>query len=240
MDDLLIHLVMSEPRDQAEVDRLFRLDQELDDAFPNDYDGNEIGMGEFVIHLRHRDAATLLAAIRPRLPVDLVRPGSHAVIRRTEKDEVTENVVPLAGVPKVVEIGEAVRRPLSFGGIFDETRVNKALCDYLKRLWPRLSELPPRTGDAAEIAILWWIVGDISSPPIQTLRARIESRSTRTCSVRVPIAQQERTAHEVDMVVRESLNRAVEECERLIKRRRLAWDLQPARDAVASLTESSG
>jgi hypothetical protein len=65
MDDVLIHLIMSEPRDQSEVDRLFELDEALDNGFPNDYDGNEIGLGEFVIHLRHRDGEALLAAIVP-------------------------------------------------------------------------------------------------------------------------------------------------------------------------------
>jgi hypothetical protein len=238
MDDVLIHLIMSEPRDQTEVDRLFELDEALADAFPNDYDGNEIGSGEFVIYLRHRSGEALLAAIRPRLPEDLVRAGSYVVIRRTQKAEVTEKLVPLAGEPRIARTTEPVRRPLSFGGIFDETRVNKALCDYLKGLWPRLSELPPCTGEAAEIAILWWIAGDISLAPIQTMRIRLESKSKRICSVRVSIPQRDRTAQEVDAVVRDSLAKAVENCERLIKRRRLDWDLQPARDAIAWLIET--
>jgi len=162
MDDVLIHLVMSEPRDQAEIDRLFQLDEALDDFFPDDYDGNEIGLGEFVIHLRHNDGDRLLMAIRPRLPKDLVQPGSYVIVRRTERDEVTERVVPLAGKPKLAEAREPERKAISFGGIFDETVVNKALCDYLHRLWPRVAKLPTCSDEAAEIAILWWIVGDIS------------------------------------------------------------------------------
>lgn len=42
MDDVLIHLIMSEPWSQAEIDRLFELDTALDDAFPN----------EMMIHVR--------------------------------------------------------------------------------------------------------------------------------------------------------------------------------------------
>ncbi|HZQ50167.1 MAG TPA: hypothetical protein VFB69_07660 [Candidatus Dormibacteraeota bacterium] len=237
MDDVLIHLVMSEPRDQAEIDRLFQLDEALDDSFPDDYDGNEIGLGEFVIHLRHKDGERLLNTIRPRLPKDLVRPGSYVVIRRTARDEVTERVVPLAGQPKLAEALEPVRRAISFGGIFDETVVNKALCDYLHRLWPRVAKLPPCADEAAEVAILWWIAGDISSAPIETIRTRLQSRSKRTLTVKVPIPQQERTAQEVDGVVRDSLATALDQCDRLIKRRRLDWDLQPARDAIARLME---
>lgn len=239
MDDVLVHLVMSEPRDQAEIDRLFELDETLDETFPNDYYGNEIGLGEFVIHLRHIDGDRLLAAIRPHLPEDLLRSGSHVVIRRIEKDEVTETVVPLVGNPKLAEPSKPARKAISFGGIFDETRVNKALCDYLRSFWPRVAKLPACPDEAAEVAILWWIAGDNSPVPIQTIRTQLESRSKRTLTVKVPVPQQERTAQEVDGVVRDSLATAVEQCDRLIKRRGLDWDLQPARDAIAGLMDST-
>jgi len=239
MDDVLIHLVMSQPRDQAEIDRLFELDEALDQAFPNAYDGNEIGLGEFVINFRHKDGEALLATIRPLLPQDLMRLGSHVVIRRPKKDDVIERIVPLAGEPKLAEPTHAIRKPLSFGGIFDETAVNKTLCEYLKRLWPRLSKLPPCADEVPEIVVLWWIAGDISAAPLQTMTARLGSKSKRTCTVRVPIPHQERSAQEVDAVVHDSLTKAVELCERLIKRRRLDWDLQPARDAIAWLMETT-
>jgi hypothetical protein len=239
MDDVQIHVVVSQPKDQAEIDRLFELDEALDDAFPNAYDGNEIGLGEFVINFRHKDGEALLATIRPHLPNDLLRPGSHVVIRRSKKDEVIERVVPLAGEPKFAEATEPIRKPLSFGGIFDETAVNKTLCDYLKRLWPRVSKLPACADEVPVIAVLWWIAGDMSAAPMQTMSARLESKSKRTCTVRVPIPQQERTAQEVEAVVRDSLTKAVERCERLIKRHRLDWDLQPAQDAIAWLMETT-
>jgi hypothetical protein len=239
MDDLLIHLICSEPRDQAEVDRLFELDQELDDAFPHAYEGNEIGAGEFVIHLRHRNADSLLAAIRPRLREDLVQPGSHVVIRRTQKDEVTERVVPLVGKPRLPAQSQPTRKAISFGGIFDETRVNKAVCEHLHRLWPRVLMLPACGDEAAQIAILWWIAGDISPAPVKTMSTRLESTNKRALTVRVPIHQQERSVREVDALVRDSLKQAIEQCERLVKRRGLDWDLQPARDAIVRIVETN-
>ena len=105
---------------------------------------------------------------------------------------------------------------------------------------PKVSKLPPCADEAAQIAILWWIAGDISSAPIQTVHTRLVSRSNRALTVKIPIPQHERTAQEVVAVVRDSLATAVEQCDRLIKRRRLDWDLQPARDAIAWLMEIGG
>jgi hypothetical protein len=189
MDDVLIHLIMSVPRSQVEVDRLFELDAALDDAFPNEYDGNDIGMGEFVIYLRHKNGDALLAAIRPKLPDDLVLPGSHAVIRRTRNEEVTERVVPLAGEPKLAESPEPDRMSIQASAIINGTRNNASTEEVVHRILRLAGDAGKRHPAEFGVDYLIVLAGDVSKLEFEGVRTGSFSKTSGRKSIQIAVPE---------------------------------------------------
>src|SRR5437899_1834391 len=100
--DLLVHLRLSDDATgaAAERDALFQLDEAIDSRFGEEYDGNDIGEGEFLMHLMLRgDPDELLHEVVQMIPKELLRTGSYAAVRTSGRDEDHERVVPLAGEP---------------------------------------------------------------------------------------------------------------------------------------------
>jgi len=243
MDDVLIHLVMSVPRDQAEIDRLFEFDEALDDAFPNDYDGNEIGLGEFVIHLRHKDGDRLLAAIRPRLPEDLVRSGSHVVIRRTEKDEVTERIVPLAGEPKVTESSETVRKSIHASAIIKgATRANAATEAVVHRIRNLTREAGERHPAEFGVEYLFLVGGDVSQLEFEGVRTGSFRRAAGQKQIQIAVPETLEIAPEEFLATR--LEEALVLVDEYFRRKHKGVSLEAARKAtlevVAQLRSQPG
>jgi hypothetical protein len=126
--DLLIHLRLSESGvgTPSERDTLFKLDEVIEGQFEDQYDGNDIGEGEFLIHLVPKgDPDRLLAQLLQLIPAAALRPGSYAVIRAAGRDEDSERVIALAGETRVQTAEAAVvrhggwrrdfRQPSAFG-----------------------------------------------------------------------------------------------------------------------------
>jgi hypothetical protein len=138
--DLLVHLRLSDDATgaSAERDALFRLDEAIDNRFGEEYDGNDIGEGEFLIHLLPMgDPDELLREVVQMIPHELLRTGSYAVFRTSGRDEDVERLVPLAGEPWRRSTVK-VRKPVSFGMISGgHCADNKLLRDHLDLVWKR-------------------------------------------------------------------------------------------------------
>ncbi len=241
--DLLVHLRLSDDGSgtAAEREALFKLDEAIDGRFGDEYDGNDIGEGEFLIHLVPRtDPEALLTDVVSMIPGALVRVGSYAVIRTAGRDEDSERIVPLAGEPAVrSELKE--RKPLSFGmAVGGEAPDNRALLDYLKAVWKRIREIPDRSGRAGALIVIWHIGGDISSPDELRERVKIEIRSERVLGSTIEIPLSVAATTDPATLVREALIRVLEKAETLVKRRKLDWDLAETARVVSSLSNEVG
>src|SRR5437762_13505121 len=101
--DLLVHLRLSDEASgaAAERDALFRLDEAIDNRFGEEYDGNDVGEGEFLVHLVPRgDPDELLHEVVQMIPRELLRNGSYGTVRPRGRDDDLERVVPLSGEPR--------------------------------------------------------------------------------------------------------------------------------------------
>ena len=241
--DLLIHLRLSDDGSgtAAEREALFKLDEAIDGRLGDEYDGNNIGEGEFLIHLVPRsDPEALLTDVMSMIPGALVRVGSYAVIRTSGRDEDSERIVPLAGQPAIrPQLKD--RKPLSFGmAVGGEAPDNRALLDYLKAVWKRIRELPDRSDRAGALIVIWHIGGDISSPDELRERVKIEIRSERVLGSTIEIPLSVAATTDPATLVGEALIRVVEKAETLVKRRKLDWDLGETARVVTSLINEVG
>jgi hypothetical protein len=155
--DLLVHLRLSNEASgsAAERDAPFRLDEAINNRFGEEYDGNDVGEGEFLVHLvPEGDPDELLREVVQMIPDELLRNGSYATVRTSGRDEDLERVVPLAGEPRS-RADVKVRKPLSFGMISGgHCADNKDLRDYLDIVWKRARELPNRSQGAASLIVI--------------------------------------------------------------------------------------
>jgi hypothetical protein len=121
----------------------------IEGQFEDQYDGNDIGEGEFLIHLVPKgDPDRLLAQVLQLIPAAALRPGSYAVIRAAGRDEDSERVIALAGEMAIHPMHKQ-RKPLSFGMVVGgETSDNRALLDYVMILWSQIRETPDASTDA--------------------------------------------------------------------------------------------
>lgn len=237
--DLLLHLRLSDDATGAatERDALFQLDDAIDNRFGEEYDGNDIGEGEFLVHLvPKRDPDELLNEVVEMIPKGLLRTGSYAVVRTGGGDEDQERVVPLAGKPRRRADVE-VRKPISFGMIIGgQCADNKGLRDYLDIVWKRARDLPDRSQAAASLIVIWYVGGDISSPEEQRERVKIEIRAERVLGSTVEIPRQLAASPNPPKLVAETLARVLEASEGIIKRRKLRWSIGETRAAVEAIT----
>jgi hypothetical protein len=239
--DLLVHLRLSDDPSGAvaERDALFRLDEAIDNRFGEEYDGNDVGEGEFLVHLVPRgDPDDLLHEVVQMIPNDLLRNGSYATVRTSGGDEDLERVVPLAGEPWRQE-DVKVRKPLSFGMISGgQCADNKGLRDYLDMVWTSARELPDRSQGAASLIVIWYVGGDISSPEQQRERVKIEIRAEQVLGSTVEIPREVAASSNPAKLVAEALARVLEASEALVKRRKLGWNTTETRAAVEALTQA--
>ncbi|HVC75269.1 MAG TPA: hypothetical protein VND96_02000 [Candidatus Micrarchaeaceae archaeon] len=239
--DLLVHLRLSDDATgtAAERDALFRIDEAIDKCFGEEYDGNDIGEGEFLIHLvPKRDPDELLREVVQMIPEELLRTGSYAIVRTSGRDEDIERVVPLAGEPRR-QPDVKVRKPVSFGMIVGGTCAdNKDLDDYLKVVWKRARELPNCSQGSSSLIVIWYIGGDISSPEVQRERVKIEIRTEHVLGSKVEIPREVAASANPATLVAESLVRVLEVSEALVKRRKLGWNTTETRAAVEALTHA--
>jgi hypothetical protein len=219
-----------------EQDELFALDEAVDDRFPDEYDGNDIGEGEFLLHLvPRRDAEDLLKDVLRLIPSHLLQVGSYAVVRLSDRDEMTERVIPLAGEPALPP-KEELRAPLSFGMVSGgDAADNKPLLDYITEVWRELRATPKVSSEVAQLIVIWYVGGDVSSPDQARETVRIENRSERMLGAGIEIPYRKFSPEECGALVHESLERAIDEAERLVQRRKLGWNLDAARRAAAGL-----
>jgi hypothetical protein len=239
--DLLVHLRLSDDTSgaSAERDALFRLDEAIDNRFGEEYDGNDVGEGEFLLHLvPSRDPDELLYEVVQMIPNELLRNGSYATVRTSGGDEDLERVVPLAGEPwRQADV--EVRKPLSFGMITGgQCADNKGLRDYLDMVWKRARELPNRSQGAASLIVIWYVGGDISSPEQQRERVKIEIRAERVLGSTVEIPRDVAASSNPAQLVFEALARVLEASEALVKRRKLGWNTTETRAAVEAVTQA--
>jgi hypothetical protein len=238
--DLLIHLRLSDDASSgaAERDALFRLDDAIDNRFGEEYDGNDLGEGEFLVHLVPRgDPDNLLDEVVQMIPNDLLRTGSYAAVRTSGRDEDHERVVPLAGKPSR-QADVKARQPLSFGMITGgQCEENKALRDYLDIVWKRARALPNRSQGAASLIVIWYLGGDISSPEQPRERVKIEIRAEQVLGSTVQIPRAVAASAVPAKLVAEALARVLEASEALLRRRKLGWDMTETRAAVEALTQ---
>jgi len=239
--DLLIHLRLADDATgaAAERDALFQLDTAIDNRFGEEYDGNDIGEGEFLMHLVPRgDPDELLHEVVQMIPKELLRSRSYAIVRTGGRDEDHERVVPLAGEPSR-QADVKVRQALSFGMITGgQCADNRALRNYLDMVWKRARELPNRSQGAASLIVIWYVGGDISSPEQQRERVKIEIRAEQVLGSTVEIPREVAASASPDKLVAEALARVLEASEALVKRRKLGWNMTEARAAVEALTHA--
>jgi hypothetical protein len=239
--DLLLHLRLSDDasRAAAERDALFRLDEAIDNRFGEEYDGNDVGEGEFLVHLVPRgDPDKLLHEVVQMIPKELLRTGSYATVRTSGPDEDHERIVPLAGAP-LRQADVKVRKSLSFGMITGgQCADNKGLRDYLDTVWKRARDLPNRSQGAASLIVIWYVGGDISSPEQQRERVKIEIRAERVLGSTVEIPRQLAASAHPAKLVAETLARVLEASEALVKRRKLGWNTTETRAAVEAITKA--
>jgi hypothetical protein len=237
--DLLLHLRLSDNATGAatERDALFRLDEAIDNRFGEEYDGNDVGEGEFLVHLVPKgDPDELLNEVVQMIPNKLLRTGSYATVRTSGRDEDQERVVPLAGAPQL-QADVNVRKALSFGMITGgQCADNKALRDYLDIAWKRARDLPNRSHGAASLIVIWYVGGDISSPEQQRERVKIEIRAEQVLGSTVEIPRHVAASATPSALVAEALARVLEASEALVKRRKLGWNTMETRAAVAAIT----
>jgi hypothetical protein len=238
--DLLVHLRLSDEASgaAAERDALLRLDEAIDNRFGDEYDGNDIGEGEFLVHLVPRgNPDELLNKVVQMIPHELLRNGSYATVRTSGGDEAVERVVPLAGEPPR-QADVKVRKPLSFGMISGgQCADNKALRDYLDIVWKRARELPDRSQGAASLIVIWYVGGDISSPEQQRERVKIEIRTEQVLGSTVEIPRAVAASANPAKLVAEALARVLQASDALVKRRKLGWNTTETRAAVEALTQ---
>jgi len=238
--DLLVHLRLSDAATGAaeERDALFRLDEAIDNRFGEEYDGNDTGEGEFLVHLVPRgDPDELLNEVVQMIPHELLRTGSYATVRTSGRDEDRERVVPLAGEPWRRPDVKA-RQPLSFGMITGgRCQENKALLDYIDKVWKRARELPNRSPGAASLIVIWYVGGDISSPEQQRERVKIEIRGEQVLGSTVAIPREVAASADPAKLVAEALGRVLEAADAVVKRRKLGWNTNETRAAVEALTQ---
>ena len=239
--DLLLHLRLSDDATGAatERDTLFQLDGAIDNRFGEEYDGNDIGEGEFMVHLVPKgDPDELLNEVVQMIPKGLLRTGSYAIVRTGGGDEDHERVVPLAGEPwRQADV--EVRKPLSFGMITGgQCADNKGLRDYLDIVWKRARDLPNRSQGAASLIVIWYVGGDISSPERQHERVKIEIRAEQVLGSTVEIPREVAASANPAKLVAEALARVLEASEALVKRRKLGWNTTETRAAVEALTRA--
>jgi hypothetical protein len=212
--DLLVHLRLSDDASgaSAERDALFRLDEAIDNQFGEEYDGNDVGEGEFLLHLvPSRDPDELLHEVVQMIPNELLRNGSYATVRTSGGDEDLERVVPLAGEPwrqADIEVRKGAR------------------------------ELPNRSQGAASLIVIWYVGGDISSPDQQRERVKIEIRAEQVLGSTVEIPRDVAASSNPAQLVSEALGRVLEASEALVKRRKLGWNTTETRAAVEALTQA--
>jgi len=239
--DLLVHLRLPDEASgaAAERDALFRLDEAIHNRFGEEYDGNDVGEGEFLVHLVPRgDPDELLHEVVQMIPRELLRNGSYATVRTSGRDEDLERVVPLAGEPRR-RADVKVRKPLSFGMISGgHCADNKGLRDYLDLVWKRARELPNRSQGAASLIVIWYVGGDISSPEQQRERVKIEIRAEQVLGSTVEIPREVAASANPEKLVAGALARVLEVSEALVKRRKLGWNTTETRAAVEALTEA--
>lgn len=237
--DVLLHLRLSDDATGAatERDALFQLDEAVDNQFGEEYDGNDIGEGEFLLHLVPKgDPDELLNQVVRMIPKGLLRTGSYAIVRTGGGDEDHERVVPLAGEPRRRADVEA-RKPLSFGMITGgQCADNKALRDYLDVVWKRARDLPNRSQGAASLIVIWYVGGDISSPDQQRERVKIEIRAEQVLGSTVEIPRQLAASADPAALVAETLARVLEASDALVTRRKLGWNTTETRAAVEAIT----
>jgi hypothetical protein len=237
--DLLLHLRLSDDASgaAAERDALFRLDEAIDNRFGEEYDGNDVGEGEFLVHLVPRgDPDELLHEVVQMIPEELLRTGSYATVRTSGPDEDHERVVPLAGAPwRPADVN--VRKPLSFGMITGgQCTDNKGLRDYFDMVWKHARDLPNRSPRAASLIVIWYVGGDISSPEQQRERVKIEIRAERVLGSTVEIPREVAASANPAKLVAEALARVLEASEALVRRRKLGWNMTETRAAVEAAT----
>lgn len=239
--DLLVHLRLSDDATgaAAERDALFRLDEAIDNRFGDEYDGNDIGEGEFLIHLVPRgDPDELLRDVVQMIPDELLRTGSYATVRESGRDEDIERVVPLAGEPKR-QLDVKPRKAVSFGMISGgQCADNKDLRDHLDVVWKRARELPDRSRGASSLIVIWYVGGDISSPERQRERVKIEVRAEQVLGSTVEIPRELAASANPAALVAESLARVLEASDALVKRRKLEWNTTETRAAVETITQA--
>ena len=237
--DLLIHLKLSDAASgtPSERETLFGLDEEIDAQLGDEYDGNDIGEGEFLIHLVPKgDPEQLLAAVLPLIPEPALRTGSYAIVRTSGRDEDNERVIPLAGEP-AIRTKPKRRKPLSFGVVLGgSTSDNRAFDDYLKTVWRQVRETPDASLEAACLIVIWHVGGDISSPNELGERVKIEKRDERLLGSTIEIPREVAASMEPERLVKESLARILDKAEALVKRRKLNWDLSEVRRVASSLS----
>lgn len=239
--DLLIHLRLSDDATgaAAESDALFRLDEAIDNRFGDEYDGNDVGEGEFLIHLVPRgDPDELLRNVVLMIPEELLRAGSYATVRKSGRDEDIERVGPLPGeLRRQSDIKP--RKPVSFGMISGgQCADNKDLRDHLDVVWKRARELPDRSRGASSLIVIWYVGGDISSPERQRERVKIEIRAEQVLGSTVEIPRELAASANPATLVAESLARVLEASDALVKRRKLAWNTTETRAAVETITQA--
>lgn len=239
--DLLVHLRLSDDATgaAAERDALFRLDEAIDNRFGDEYDGNDIGEGEFLIHLVPRgDPDGLLHEVVQMIPDELLRTGSYATVRKSGSDEDAERVVPLAGEPRR-QSDVKPRKPVSFGMISGgQCADNQKLRDHLDVVWKRARELPNRSRGASSLIVIWYIGGDISSPERLRERVKIEIRAEQVLGSTVEIPRELAASANPATLVAESLARVLEASDALVKRRKLDWNTTETRLAVEAIIEA--
>ena len=234
---LEIHLKLSSDfGSDRETDLMFRLDSLMDTVYGAEYDGNDIGEGEFVLYFAPRDAHRILAEFRERITEHAMLRGSYAVVRRTRAEEETEQIVPLAGAPIMPAEKTSVRTALSFGLVDGgKTSKNEALLDRIHHLSKLLDELPQAGAEEATLIVVWSVVGDVYSPVERSEKVTITNKGERQLGASVHLPYGRIEAEEVDRCIRESLDRVIPKAEQLLRRRKLDWDLNSVRETATTV-----
>ncbi len=79
------------------------------DAGAGEYDGNEIGQGEFSFVMYGPSARRMLEVARPIIPPRIILPGSYAVLRSGADDETEVRVELAPGPPHGRDAADARR-----------------------------------------------------------------------------------------------------------------------------------
>jgi hypothetical protein len=233
MDEVVeIHLPMShEP-----ADSYFACEEAVTQALESGelgyVDGNDIGQGEFTLFLMGPNGRALLDTVRPLLPTGLLHPGAHAVIRRDNNDEVTEEKVVLAESDRPEPEAADHWAPVSFGAIDSgDSPESDIFRQTLNTIWKSLPTTEPSGPSEVQLVVVWQLPGRVWSE-VDEMKVKVEDRAHRMLGTRVPVRKYPNTANECRTQIRESLGRVLEACRSIIKKKRLDWDLTDVEQVI--------